>query len=244
MLNAKGLGLWTTFLVLIVTIFVVVSLYWQYHAYTNSNSLLYRIKQLEEKLTEQQEKLFKLLNKDKTVDILTECDAQKSEVKDLSHDIKREPQPTVSTDSTYQPKTVDPKTVEPTKTTEHVQNKAESKETPAYQRAQASQETAFNKVSPKEEKPVVQSSMVNDINLENKQSNKTEISTVPTPKEPESYQPKVATSRFAHHYQKEAKQTSIEPVSEPRVENRANVASASLAGSETGHLKKCYTSSK
>ena len=221
------------FLALIVTIFVVVSLYWQYHAYTNSNSLLHRIKQLEEKFSEQQEKLFKLLNKDNVADIRTDLDAQKSEVKDLSHDIKREPQPTVST---YQPKTVDPKTVDPTNTTEHVQIMAENKETPAYQRTQASQETTFNKVSPKEENPVVQSSMVNDINPENKQPNKPEISTVPTPKEPESYQPKVATSRFARHYQKEAKQTYSESTSESLVENNANVVSASLTGSETGHL--------
>ncbi|WP_260280693.1 DUF2339 domain-containing protein [Proteus terrae] len=225
------------FLALIVTIFVVVSLYWQYHSYTNSNSLLYRIKQLEEKLTEQQEKLFKLLNKDNAVDIRTEVDAQKSEVKDLSHDIKREPQPTVSTASTHQPKTVDLKTVESINTREHVQNKAKNKEVPVYQHAKTPQETTFNKVSPKEENSVVQSSIVNDINIENKQSNKPEIPTVPTPKEPELYQPKVATSRFAHHYQKEVKQTSIEPASDPRVENRANVASASLAGSEIGHLK-------
>ncbi|QHD95857.1 DUF2339 domain-containing protein [Proteus terrae subsp. cibarius] len=225
------------FLALIVTIFVVVSLYWQYHSYTNSNSLLYRIKQLEEKLTEQQEKLFKLLNKDNVVDIRTEVDAQKSEVKDLSHDIKREPQPTVSTASTHQPKTVDLKTVESINTREHVQNKAKNKEVPVYQHAKTPQETTFNKVSPKEENSVVQSSIVNDINIENKQSNKPEIQTVPTPKEPELYQPKVATSRFAHHYQKEVKQTSIEPASDPRVENRANVASASLAGSEIGHLK-------
>ncbi|OEJ08130.1 hypothetical protein BHE89_13900 [Shigella sp. FC1967] len=48
-----------------------------------------RIKWLEEKLTEQQEKLFKLLNKDSTVDIRTELDAQKGEVKDVSRDIKK-----------------------------------------------------------------------------------------------------------------------------------------------------------
>lgn len=216
------------FLTLIVTIFVVVSLYWQYHAYTNSNSLLYRIKQLEEKLTEQQEKLFKLLNKNNTVDTHTELDAQKSEVKDLSRDIKREPQPT---DSTYQPKTVGS-----THITEQVQNQAENKGMPAYQHAQVSQEKVFNKAFPNEENPVVQSSMVNEINLENKQPNKSEISTVPTPKGSEPYQPKVATSRFAHHYQKEAKQTYVESTSDPLVENRVNMASASLAGSETGDL--------
>lgn len=216
------------FLTLIVTIFVVVSLYWQYHAYTNSNSLLYRIKQLEEKLTEQQEKLFKLLNKNNAVDTHTELDAQKSEVKDLSRDIKREPQPT---DSTYQPKTVGS-----THRTEQVQNQAENKGMPAYQHAQVSQEKVFNKAFPNEENPVVQSSMVNEINLENKQPNKPEISTVPTPKGSESYQPKVATSRFAHHYQKEAKQTYVESTSDPLVENRVNMASASLAGSETGDL--------
>lgn len=216
------------FLTLIVTIFVVVSLYWQYHAYTNSNSLLYRIKQLEEKLTEQQEKLFKLLNKNNTVDTHTELDAQKSEVKDLSRDIKREPQPT---DSTYQPKTVGS-----THITEQVQNQAENKGMPAYQHAQVSQEKVFNKAFPNEENPVVQSSMVNEINLENKQPNKPEISTVPTPKGSEPYQPKVATSRFAHHYQKEAKQTYVESTSDPLVENRVNMASASLAGSETGDL--------
>ncbi|EST58582.1 hypothetical protein K151_1340 [Proteus hauseri ZMd44] len=216
------------FLTLIVTIFVVVSLYWQYHAYTNSNSLLYRIKQLEEKLTEQQEKLFKLLNKNNAVDTHTELDAQKSEVKDLSRDIKREPQPT---DSTYQPKTVGS-----THRTEQVQNQAENKGMPAYQHAQVSQEKVFNKAFPNEENPVVQSSMVNEINLENKQPNKSEISTVPTPKGSEPYQPKVATSRFAHHYQKEAKQTYVESTSDPLVENRVNMASASLAGSETGDL--------
>lgn len=216
------------FLTLIVTIFVVVSLYWQYHAYTNSNSLLSRIKQLEEKLTEQQEKLFKLLNKNNAVDTHTELDAQKSEVKDLSRDIKREPQPT---DSTYQPKTVGS-----THRTEQVQNQAENKGMPAYQHAQVSQEKVFNKAFPNEENPVVQSSMVNEINLENKQPNKPEISTVPTPKGSESYQPKVATSRFAHHYQKEAKQTYVESTSDPLVENRVNMASASLAGSETGDL--------
>lgn len=216
------------FLTLIVTIFVVVSLYWQYHAYTNSNSLLSRIKQLEEKLTEQQEKLFKLLNKNNAVDTHTELDAQKSEVKDLSRDIKREPQPT---DSTYQPKTVGS-----THITEQVQNQAENKGMPAYQHAQVSQEKVFNKAFPNEENPVVQSSMVNEINLENKQPNKPEISTVPTPKGSEPYQPKVATSRFAHHYQKEAKQTYVESTSDPLVENRVNMASASLAGSETGDL--------
>lgn len=216
------------FLTLIVTIFVVVSLYWQYHAYTNSNSLLYRIKQLEEKLTEQQEKLFKLLNKNNAVDTHTELDAQKSEVKNLSRDIKREPQPT---DSTYQPKTVGS-----THITEQMQNQAENKGMPAYQHAQVSQEKVFNKAFPNEENPVVQSSMVNEINLENKQPNKPEISTVPTPKGSESYQPKVATSRFAHHYQKEAKQTYVESTSDPLVENRVNMASASLARSETGDL--------
>lgn len=216
------------FLTLIVTIFVVVSLYWQYHAYTNSNSLLSRIKQLEEKLTEQQEKLFKLLNKNNAVDTHTELDAQKSEVKDLSRDIKREPQPT---DSTYQPKTVGS-----THITEQVQNQAENKGMPAYQHAQVSQEKVFNKAFPNEENPVVQSSMVNEINLENKQPNKPEISTVPTPKGAEPYQPKVATSRFAHHYQKEAKQTYVESTSDPLAENRVNMASASLAGSETGDL--------
>lgn len=216
------------FLTLIVTIFVVVSLYWQYHAYTNSNSLLHRIKQLEEKLTEQQAKLFKLLNKDNAVDTQIAPDAQKSEVKDLSRDIKREPQSTVST---YQPQTV-----EPINTIEQVQNKAENKDAPVYQHAQASQETTFNKVSPKEENPVVQSSMVNNINLENKQPNQPEISTIPTPKGSEPYQPKVATSRFAHRYQQEAKQTSVKSTSDLLVENRANVANASLAGSETGDL--------
>lgn len=216
------------FLTLIVTIFVVVSLYWQYHAYTNSNSLLSRIKQLEEKLTEQQEKLFKLLNKNNAVDTHTELDAQKSEVKDLSRDIKRKPQPT---DSTYQPKTVGS-----THITEQMQNQAENKGMPAYQHAQVSQEKVFNKAFPNEENPVVQSSMVNEINLENKQPNKPEISTVPTPKGAEPYQPKVATSRFAHHYQKEAKQTYVESTSDPLAENRVNMASASLAGSETGDL--------
>ena len=219
------------FLTLIVTIFVVVSLYWQYHAYTNSNSLLHRIRQLEEKLIEQQEKLFKLLNKDNAVDIRTELDAQKSEVKDLSRDIKKEPQPTVSTSSTYQPKTV-----EPINTTEHAQNKAENKGASVYQHAQVSRETTFDKVSPKEENSVVQSSMVNDINLENKQPNQAEISTTPTPKGSEPYQPKVATSRFSHRYQKEEKQTYIESTSDPLVEKRANVASANLAGSETSYV--------
>lgn len=219
------------FLTLIVTIFVVVSLYWQYHAYTNSNSLLHRIRQLEEKLIEQQEKLFKLLNKDNAVDIRTELDAQKSEVKDLSRDIKKEPQPTVSTTSTYQPKTV-----EPINTTEHAQNKAENKGASVYQHAQVSRETTFDKVSPKEENSVVQSSMVNDINLENKQPNQAEISTTPTPKGSEPYQPKVATSRFSHRYQKEEKQTYIESTSDPLVEKRANVASANLAGSEIGYV--------
>ncbi len=219
------------FLTLIVTIFVVVSLYWQYHAYTNSNSLLHRIRQLEEKLIEQQEKLFKLLNKDNAVDIRTELNAQKSEVKDLSRDIKKEPQPTVSTTSTYQPKTV-----EPINTTEHTQNKAENKGASVYQHAQVSRETTFDKVSPKEENSVVQSSMVNDINLENKQPNQAEISTTPTPKGSEPYQPKVATSRFSHRYQKEEKQTYIESTSDPLVEKRANVASANLAGSETGYV--------
>lgn len=219
------------FLTLIVTIFVVVSLYWQYHAYTNSNSLLHRIRQLEEKLIEQQEKLFKLLNKDNAVDIRTELDAQKSEVKDLSRDIKKEPQPTVSTTSTYQPKTV-----EPINTTEHTQNKAENKGASVYQHAQVSRETTFDKVSPKEENSVVQSSMVNDINLENKQPNQAEISTTPTPKGSEPYQPKVATSRFSHRYQKEEKQTYIESTSDPLVEKRANVASANLAGSETSYV--------
>ncbi|MFU9075176.1 DUF2339 domain-containing protein [Proteus sp. LHD240705] len=219
------------FLVLIVTIFVVVSLYWQYHAYTNSNSLLHRIKQLEEKLTEQQEKLFKLLSKDNAADIRTELDAQKSEVKDFSCDIKKEPQSTISTASTYQPKTV-----EPINTTEHVKNQAENKDAPVSQYAQASQETAFNKVSPKEENPIVQSSMVNNINFENKQPDQPEISTAPTPKGAEPYQPKIATSRFAHHYQQEAKQTSVKSTSDLLAENRANMASASLAGSETGNL--------
>lgn len=216
------------FLVLIVTIFVLVSLYWQYHAYANSNSLLHRIKQLEEKLTEQQEKLFKLLSKDNAVNIRTEHDAQKSEVNDLSRDIKREPQPTAST--------AQPKTVEPINTIEHVQNKAKNKDAPVYQHAQTSQETVFNKVSPKEENPVVQSSVVNDINLEDKQSDQPEISTVPTPKGSEPYQPKVATSRFAHHYQQEAKQTSVKLTSDLVVENRASVASENLTGSEKGDL--------
>lgn len=215
------------FLTLIVTIFVVVSLYWQYHAYINSNSLLHRIKQLEEKFTEQQEKLFKLLNKDNAVDIRTELDTQKCEVKDLSRDIKREPQPT---GPTYQSKTV-----ESIDTIEPVQNKAENNGTPVYQHAQASQEKAFNKTFPNEENPSVQSSRVNDINLENKQSSKPEISTAPTPKEPEPYRPKVATSRFAHHYQKEVKQTYVEPASDLLMENRAGVASASLTRSETSH---------
>ncbi|MCO8050784.1 DUF2339 domain-containing protein [Proteus penneri] len=216
------------FLTLIVTIFVVVSLYWQYHAYINSNSLLHRIKQLEEKFTEQQEKLFKLLNKDNAVDIRTELDTQKSEVKDLSRDIKKEPQPT---GSTYQPKTV-----ESTDTIEQVQNKAENKSTPVYQHAQVSQEKVFNKAFPNEENPSVQASMVNDINLENKQPNKPEISTAPIPKEPEPYRPKVATSRFAHHYQKEVKQTYVGSAADLLVENSAGVTSTSLAGSETGHL--------
>ncbi|ODQ05272.1 MULTISPECIES: DUF2339 domain-containing protein [Enterobacterales] len=219
------------FLALVVIIFVVVSLYWQYHAYTNSNSLLRRIKWLEEKLTEQQEKLFKLLNKDSTVDIRTELDAQKGEVKDVSRDIKKDPQPTGSPASTYQSKTV-----EPINTIEHVQNKVENKNVPVYQRAQVSQETAVNKDSPKKENAVVQSPMVNDINLENKQSNKPEISTAPTPKEVEPYRPKVATSRFAHHYQKEAKQTYVKSTSDQLVENRANGASANLVGSETDYL--------
>lgn len=216
------------FLVLIVTIFVLVSLYWQYHAYTNSNSLLHRIKQLEEKLTEQQEKLFKLLSKDNAVNIRTEHDAQKSEFNDLSRDIKREPQSTASTDQS--------KTVEPINTIEHVQNKAENKNAPVYQHAQTSQETAFNKVSPKEENPVVQSSMVNEINLEDKQPEQPEISTPPTSKGSEPYQPKVATSRFAHHYQQEAKQTSVKSTSDPFVENKASVASENLVGSEKGDL--------
>lgn len=77
------------FLTLIIIIFVVVSLYWQYHSYTNTNSLLYRIKQLEEKLTEQQAKLFKLLNKKGAVDERTALDASKDEVGDLSCEIKR-----------------------------------------------------------------------------------------------------------------------------------------------------------
>lgn len=216
------------FLVLIVTIFVLVSLYWQYHAYTNSNSLLHRIKQLEEKLTEQQEKLFKLLSKDNAVNIRTEHDAQKSEFNDLSRDIKREPQSIASTDQS--------KTVEPINTIEHLQNKAENKNAPVYQHAQTSQETAFNKVSPKEENPVVQSSMVNEINLEDKQPEQPEISTPPTSKGSEPYQPKVATSRFAHHYQQEAKQTSVTSTSDLLVENRASVASENLVGSEKGDL--------
>lgn len=216
------------FLVLIVTIFVLVSLYWQYHAYTNSNSLLHRIKQLEEKLTEQQEKLFKLLSKDNAENIRTEHDAQKSEFNDLSRDIKREPQSTASTDQS--------KTVEPINTIEHLQNKAENKNAPVYQHAQTSQETAFNKVSPKEENPVVQSSMVNEINLEDKQPEQPEVSTPPTSKGSEPYQPKVATSRFAHHYQQEAKQTSVKSTSDLLVENRASVASENLVGSEKGDL--------
>ncbi|OEJ08129.1 hypothetical protein BHE89_13895 [Shigella sp. FC1967] len=117
-----------------------------------------------------------------------------------------------------------------------MQNKVENKNVPVYQRAQVSQETAVNKDSPKKENAVVQSPMVNDINLENKQSNKPEISTAPTPKEVEPYRPKVATSRFAHHYQKEAKQTYVKSTSDQLVENRANGASANLVGSETDYL--------
>lgn len=54
-------------LTLIVVVFVVVSLYWQYHTYTNSSSLLYKIRKLEEKLLEQQDKILNLIKiNDKT----------------------------------------------------------------------------------------------------------------------------------------------------------------------------------
>ncbi|WP_193015272.1 DUF2339 domain-containing protein [Proteus sp. FME41] len=211
-------------LTLIIAIFVVVSLYWQYHSYTNTNSLLYRIKQLEEKLIEQQEKLFKLLNKGNSADTSADFDTHKNEIKDLSPEIKRDSKSTISI---YQPQ--DKTSINPT---ERMQNPAENKETSVYQQAQASQGTTFDKVSPKEQSPIANASIITqECNVENRQSNKPDITTssIPTQQEPATYQPKTSTSRFAHHYQKEPKQTSIDVTQRQTSENNTTVASATLS---------------
>lgn len=217
-------------LTLIIGIFVIVSLYWQYHSYTNTNSLLDRIKQLEEKLIEQQERLFKLLNKANSADVSADLDARKSEITDLSREIKREPE---STGTIHHPQTP-----APINTTEQAKNKAVNKKIPVYQQAQTSKETTFDTVSPKEQKQVVQSSIVHDINVENKQPNKPEIPTAPLPtkEEPEVYQPKVSTSRFAHHYKKEPTQKHIDTTQNPLPENTASVANANLSAPQTANL--------
>ncbi|MBG3080493.1 DUF2339 domain-containing protein [Proteus mirabilis] len=212
------------FLTLIVTIFVVVSLYWQYHTYTNTHSLLYRIKQLEEKLTEQQAKLLKFLNKNSSANESAELDDNKNEIGDLSCEIKREPK---STSSSYQPKT---STF--INKTEEIQNKVENKEPAVYQQAQVSRETTFDKVSPKEQPPIADASISKALNVEDPHTNK---STCSKP-EPKPYQPKISTSRFAHRYQNEPKNTPNEISPTPLPENSVNVARANQSGAQTDNL--------
>ena len=212
------------FLTLIVTIFVVVSLYWQYHTYTNTNSLLYRIKQLEEKLTEQQAKLLKFLNKNSSANESAEIDDNKNEIGDLSCEIKREPK---STPSSYQPKT---STF--INKTEEIQNKVENKEPPVYQQAQVSRETTFDKVSPKEQPPIADTSISKALNVEDPHTNKSTFSK----QEPKPYQPKISTSRFAHRYQNEPKNTPNEISPTPLPENSVNVARANQSGAQTDNL--------
>lgn len=212
------------FLTLIVTIFVVVSLYWQYHTYTNTHSLLYRIKQLEEKLTEQQAKLLKFLNKNSSANESAELDDNKNEIGDLSCEIKREPK---STASNYQPKT---STF--INKTEEIQNKVENKEPAVYQQAQVSRETTFDKVSPKEHPPIADASISKALNVEDPHTNK---STCSKP-EPKPYQPKISTSRFAHRYQNEPKNTPNEISPTPLPENSVNVARSNQSGAQTDNL--------
>ncbi|MDS0789756.1 DUF2339 domain-containing protein [Proteus vulgaris] len=212
------------FLTLIVTIFVVVSLYWQYHSYTNTNSLLYRIKQLEEKLTEQQAKLLKLLNKNSSANESADLDDNKNEIGDLSREIKGDPK---STSSSYQPKT---STL--INKTEEIQNKVENKEPPVYQQAQVSRETTFDKVSPKEQPSIVDTSISKEFNVENPHSHKSTFSK----QEQKPYQPKISTSRFAHHYQNEPKNTPTEISPIPLTENIVNVARANQSGSQTDNI--------
>ncbi|NBM55600.1 DUF2339 domain-containing protein [Proteus vulgaris] len=212
------------FLTLIVTIFVVVSLYWQYHSYTNTNSLLYRIKQLEEKLTEQQAKLLKLLNKNSSANESADLDDNKNEIGDLSREIKGEPK---STSSSYQPKTSSF-----INKTEEIQNKVENKEPPVYQQAQVSRETTFDKVSPKEQPSIADTSISKELNVENPHSNKSTFSK----QEQKPYQPKISTSRFAHHYQNEPKNTPTEISPTPLTENIVNVARANQSGSQTDNI--------
>lgn len=212
------------FLTLIVTIFVVVSLYWQYHSYTNTNSLLYRIKQLEEKLTEQQAKLLKLLNKNSSANESADLDDNKNEIGDLSREIKGDPK---STSSSYQPKT---STL--INKTEEIQNKVENKEPPVYQQAQVSRETTFDKVSPKEQPSIVDTSISKEFNVENPHSHKSTFSK----QEQKPYQPKISTSRFAHHYQNEPKNTPTEISPIPLTENTVNVARANQSGSQTDNI--------
>lgn len=50
-------------LTLISTLLVVLSLYWLYQTYMNTNSLLYRLKKLEEHFQIQQDKIIELLKK-------------------------------------------------------------------------------------------------------------------------------------------------------------------------------------
>lgn len=211
------------FLTLIIIIFVVVSLYWQYHSYTNTNSLLYRIKQLEEKLTEQQAKLFKLLNKKGAVDERTALDASKDEVGDLSCEIKRELK---STSSSNQSQT--------STLTEGIQDKVENKESPAPQQAQASRETSFDKVSPKEQLSVADASTSINKTLNTEDQHTNNSASAKSGSQP--YQPKISTSRFAHRYQNEPENTPPDITPTSHLENTVNVARTNLSASQSANL--------
>lgn len=211
------------FLTLIIIIFVVVSLYWQYHSYTNTNSLLYRIKQLEEKLTEQQAKLFKLLNKKGAVDERIALDASKDEVGDLSCEIKRELK---STSSSNQSQT--------STLTEGIQDKVENKESPAPQQAQASRETSFDKVSPKEQLSVADASTSINKTLNTEDQHTNNSASAKSGSQP--YQPKISTSRFAHRYQNEPENTPPDITPTSHLENTVNVARTNLSASQSANL--------
>ncbi|HCH51368.1 MAG TPA: hypothetical protein DEV59_11890 [Proteus sp.] len=215
-----------TLIVGIGVIFVVLSLYWQYQSYINTNSLLYKLKALEKTVLEQQEKILSFIADDNKTEKKTETKSQATTVENtllspeldksiitstpikdnaysdshkspIHHDVQ-----SAKLEQTIYPTSVPIEQLASNELKDEFKN--EQKETDDYQHALAAvEEKTFDKVSPNEAIKEISSQPI----AENKQAVPKEViitsQSAAAKEDTSQYTPKTLTSRFSRHYKKE-----------------------------------------
>lgn len=238
-----------TLIVGICVIFIVLSLYWQYQSYINTNSLLYKLKTLEKKVLEQQEKILSFIENNNKAEAKIAAKSPAATVENMAESVTLSQVPDKTTlastptkESAYSDshkssihndlQSTNPISV-PTEqlASNELDSKAKNdqKDIHDYQHvATIADDKTFDKVSPTESiKEIPQQPIT-----ENKEANTSEVASpsqnIAAKENASQYTPKTLTSRFARHYKKEQApsvqlQTSQNNVSQV-AQNTTNIA--------------------